>query len=243
MGVGLVVGVIKPSLTRFRPWAFIAVVVVLFLALLFGQYRPLMTMLISRGMTFGQAVDLAAEHASPTWILPENTEFGQPYVSILEVSRRKQDLQWGVTYLTSLPAFLPRALYPGKKTIAPSELLASALHSGQGAPMGWGYTPVAEAYSNFGLPGTCVILAGWSMFFLWLARFRYRGTVGVVMAATLVQQAINVNRIDFRAVYLEAVFSVVAAGAALLCLSIVQWSLPHVKARALGKHYLPMQGV
>jgi hypothetical protein len=183
-----------------------------------------MTLFISQGMTVGEVVDLAAEHASPTWILPEHTEFGQPYVSILDLSRKEQELKWGSSYLTSLPAVLPRALYPGKKAIAPSELLASSLHSGLGAPMGWGYTPVAEAYSNFGLPGTFFILCGWSIFFVWLARVRYRGMGGVVIAAILVQEAVNANRIDFRSVYAEGIFCVVAAGAALLCVSIILWS-------------------
>jgi oligosaccharide repeat unit polymerase len=222
MAVGLVIGSIRPTFTKFRPLVLLVIMVGLFAALLFGQYRPFLTFFLSKGMTVSEIIELAKQHASPTFIMPENTEFGGPYVSILDLSHGKIEYSLGITYLSSIPAVIPRAIYPGKKTIAPSEDLANSLNKTSGAPVGWGYTPIAEAYLNFGMAGVLPIMCLWSLFFTWLSQIRWRGIIGVVTAATLVQQAVNVNRIDFRSVYLESFFSMFAAGAALLCISLFQ---------------------
>jgi hypothetical protein len=222
MGVGLVAGALRPALTKFRPLALLAIMLGIFAALLFGQYRPFITFFLSRGMTVGQVVDLARDHVSPSMVMPENTEFGGPYVAILDLSRRHVDYSLGTTYLSSLPAMVPRAMYPGKKTIAPSEVLANSLHNGLGAAMGWGYMPVAEAYLNFGYLGVLPVMCIWSYLFVSLSRARFRGIAGLLVSAALVQQAVNVNRIDFRSVYLESFFTLCIVGAALILISVGQ---------------------
>ncbi len=135
--------------------------------------------------------------------------------------RDTEPLRWGLSYATSIPAVVPRALYPGTKIPAISTDLGDALYEGVGPVYGWGFSPVAEGFANFGLPGAFGTMVLWSMFFAWLGSNRYRSLAGLVVCATLLQEAVNANRIDFRYVYFESVYCVIAAMLALVVMKAV----------------------
>jgi hypothetical protein len=172
---------------------------------LFGQVREL-TKPISAGLlTWSEAFDWAEDHYSINWIMPERSEFAGPYFSLLDAVENHPQPELGRSYLNTLPAFLPKAAYPSKP-MSIAEEFALQVHSGADVASGWGFSPLAEAFRNFGVIGVAMIPALLTLFFIYLNRLRNRSPFGVVIAAVLVGEAINVNRIDFRTVYLESFF-------------------------------------
>jgi hypothetical protein len=128
-----------------------------------------------------------------------------------------RDYSFGTSYAQTILVALPRFLYPGTKPPSPSVELANAMHRGTGAVSGWGYSPIAEAFLNFGLLGVCLMPSLWMAAFIILSRLRNHDW-GLVTAAVLSSESINANRIDFRTVYLESLFcfAVVLLGALIV---------------------------
>jgi hypothetical protein len=207
MALGVVIGTLRPKFTRLRPLAVIFIAMAYFGAVIYGQYRTLIYDLASGRSTFKQA-QVAAQGEDSIISKPEQSELGGPYMSVLYYSSGNEPLWWGLSYGMSIPAVLPRALYPGVKAPAISANLDEALHEGVGPVYGWGFNPVAEGFVNFGLPGAFGAMVLWSMFFAWLGANRYRSLAGLVACATLLQEAVNANRIDFRYVYFESFYCV-----------------------------------
>lgn len=219
LAVFLVIGTLRPAVTKFRPVVLVVVALGIFAAMIFGQYRSVIADLVSHGMSVGDLRDLAARQDSVKWIMPESTEFGGPYLSVLEVAQHREDLLWGTSYLNSFSAIIPQKIYPAKKATPISEELAASVHVGLGPTYGWGYSPISEAYVNLGTPGVFVIMAIWAGLFLWLGSVRYRGLAGLLLCAVLLQEAVNANRIDFRYLFQESFFNIAAASAGLLCVT------------------------
>jgi hypothetical protein len=141
-------------------------------------------------------------------IKPENTELAGPYLSVLYNAEHVRDYIFGSSYAGTIVTFLPRVLYPGTKPLSPTQQLDIEMHRGSGPVSGWGYSPIAEAFLNFGLPGVCIISSLWMGAFIVLSGLR-NFDWGLVTAAVLSSESVNVNRIDFRTVYLESFFCVV----------------------------------
>jgi hypothetical protein len=150
---------------------------------------------------------------------PEYTELAGPYLSVLYNSERVKDYSFGRSYIGSIFAFLPRVLYPGTKPLSATEQLDREMHRG-GPVSGWGYSPIAEAFQNFGTPGVCVISSLWMGAFIVLSGFRNSGW-GLLVAAVLSSETVNVNRIDFRTVYLESFFCIVGVLLASLVVRVL----------------------
>lgn len=148
-------------------------------------------------------------------IKPEYTELAGPYLSVLYNAEHVRDYIFGSSYAGTIFTFLPRFLYPGTKPLSATEQLDMEMHRGIGPVSGWGYSPIAEAFLNFGLAGVCVISALWMGAFIVLSRLR-NFDWGLVTAAVLSSESVNVNRIDFRTVYLESFFCIVGVLLALL---------------------------
>lgn len=205
MAMAVVIGTLRPKTTKLRPVALVYIALAYSLAVLFGQYRGLIYDLAAGRSTLKQA-QIAAEGENSIMGKPEESELGGPYISVLYYSDGTEPLRWGSSYAMSIPAAVPRALYPGMKTQAISADLDQALYEGVGPVYGLGFSPIAEGFANFGLAGSFGAIVLWSMFFAWLGSKRYRGLAGMVVCATLLQEAVNANRIDFRYVYLECVY-------------------------------------
>jgi len=80
------------------------------------------------------------------------------------------------------------------------------MHRGGGSVSGWGYNPVAEAFVNFGAAGVALLFVFWTLFFLIIGAFKYRGALGIIIFSVLLSEGLNANRIDFRNVYSESVY-------------------------------------
>jgi hypothetical protein len=205
MAIGVVIGTLRPKITKLRPVALVYIAAAYSVAVLFGQYRTLIYDLTAGRSTLKQA-QIAAEGEDSIMGKPEQSELGGPYISVLYYSDGTEPLRWGSSYGMSIPAVVPRALYPGTKTPAISADLDQALYEGIGPVYGLGFSPIAEGFANFGLAGPFGVMVLWSMFFAWLGSSRYRSLTGMVVCATLLQEAVNANRIDFRYVYFESVY-------------------------------------
>jgi hypothetical protein len=206
LALAVVIGTLRPKVTRLRPFALVVMAAAYLVAVIFGQYRTLIYDLAAGRSTLEQAL-VMAESEESIMGKPEDSELGGPYVSVLYYSRETEPLRWGSSYAMSIPAVLPKALYPGAKVPAISADLDQALHEGVGPVYGWGFSPIAESFANFGLAGIFAVMMLWTLFFAWLGSSRYRGLTGVVVCAILLQEAVNANRIDFRYVYFESVYS------------------------------------
>lgn len=205
MAVALVVGTLRPKLTKLRPIALVCIAAGYAMAVIFGQYRTLIYDLAAGQSTFEQT-EVAAESENSTLGKPEDSELGGPYISVLYYSSGTEPLRWGLSYATSIPAVLPKAIYPGVKVPAISADLDDTLWEGVGPVYGWGFSPIAEGFANFGLVGPFAVMVLWSTFFAWLGTNRYRGLMGMIVCATLLQECVNANRIDFRYVYFESFY-------------------------------------
>jgi hypothetical protein len=153
-------------------------------------------------------------------IKPEYTELAGPYLSVLYNAEHVRDYIFGSSYAGTIFTFLPRVLYPGTKPPSPTQQLDIEMHRGSGPVSGWGYSPIAEAFLNFGLPGVCLISSLWMGAFIVLSGLR-NFDWGLVTAAVLSSESVNVNRIDFRTVYLESFFCVVGVLLAALIVRIL----------------------
>lgn len=153
-------------------------------------------------------------------IKPESTELAGPYLSVLYNVEHVKNYSFGRSYIGSIFAFLPRVLYPGTKPLSATEQLDREMHRGAGPVSGWGYSPIAEAFQNFGMPGVCVISSLWMGAFIVLSGFR-NSQWGLLVAAVLSSETVNVNRIDFRTVYLESFFCIVGLLLASLVLRVL----------------------
>lgn len=220
MALAIVIGTLRPAFTKLRPVALVAIVGGYLVAVAFGEYRGLIYDLAAGRSTFRQA-QIAADSDDSVSSKPEDTELGGPYVSVLYYASGTEPLRWGLSYASSIPAILPKLLYPGAKLPPISLDLDQALHEGVGPVYGWGFSPIAEAFANFGLVGPFGVMVLWSMGFAWLGANRYRSLAGMVVCATLLQETVNANRIDFRYVYFESVFCVCAVLAAMMMLKAI----------------------
>lgn len=153
---------------------------------------------------------------------PENSELAGPLLSVLYNAEHVREYSLGASYVISIFTLLPRFLYPAKPPAPAAELAIQMHHGGTHFPVaGWGYSPIAEAFLNFGIPGVCLIFSCWMSAFVLLSRLRnYKW--GLVTAAVLSSEALNVNRIDFRTVYLESVSCLVCVALAALMVRVLQ---------------------
>jgi len=156
---------------------------------------------------------------------PEYSELAGPYLSVLYNAANVRDFTFGSSYAGSILAVLPRALYPGTKPLSPTQELDIEMHRGSGPISGWAYNPIAEAFLNFGVLGVCLISSLWMGLFIFLSGLR-NSDWGLVAVAALSSESLNVNRIDFRTVYLEAFFCTMGV---LLAALVVRTLYPRIR--------------
>ena len=232
LALAIVVGTLRPNFVKLRPLALVALAGVYFIAVMFGEYRELIYDLAAGRSTLKQARVIAGGEDQVSG-KPEDTELGGPYMSVLYYSSGTEPLRWGRSYLMALPAFLPKALYPGTKDPGISAEFDQTLYEGAGPVYGWGFSPIAEAYANFGPVGPLAIMTLWTICFAWLGSHRYRSLSAMVVCATLLQEAVNANRIDFRSVYIESVY---CTGIGLIAVATVK-AIAGVTDRSLYSHH------
>jgi oligosaccharide repeat unit polymerase len=223
-----VLSVVKPKSLELktRTWVLMAAAYLAFAS--FGYARSTIYMVASGQETTNGAIDQLSSDWSSKWITPERSEFAGPYLSLLSAVSQSTRHLYGSSYYESFLTVLPRFLYPGQKPELLTHEFDEEVHRGGGVVSGWGYNPVAEAYLNFGSVGVALAFVLWTLFFLAVGSMRHRSTLGTLVSAVLLSEAVNANRIDFRNVYGETVYLgagvLIAAGLATTINKI--WSKP-----------------
>lgn len=222
-----VIAAVRPQTLRLRArtWILIAAAYVLFVA--FGYARNFISGIATGETSTSQAVSDLNDEMSGDWLTPEHSEFAGPYLSLLVGVSSHTEYLYGASYYESFFTVLPRFMYGGQKPTPISEQFAQEMHTGGGTVSGWGYNPVAEAYGNFGVVGVVLIFMLWTVYFLLMKSIRSWGEWGVLLAAVLLSEAVNANRIDFRIVYWETTYFMVGIATAWIVKGIMIRMLTH----------------
>lgn len=105
---------------------------------------------------------------SSVQLLLESNEFVVPIQTLMHYSTVERPLRWGWTYILAPALFTPRKIWPGKPESLSVEFLRD--NFGYTALMGYAYTPVTEAFINFGWVGPFVVFAILSLLIVKLIR-------------------------------------------------------------------------
>ncbi|MEJ7759179.1 MAG: hypothetical protein WKF55_06255 [Gemmatimonadaceae bacterium] len=157
---------------------------------------------------------------NPVELLVTQSEFVSPIQTLMHYTIVDRPLRWGLTYLSAPSLFLPRAFWPEKPESLSLQFMRDAFASV--GLMGFAYTPVTEAFLNFGWPGPFIVFAILSIFLMKLVRNAelYPGLYFIVFAYTL-----DFNRGDFGGIF----YSLVVVGTAYKLMQLVsrlRWA-PH----------------
>lgn len=193
----------------------------------FAQIRWTFPLILAGQMSLGETFKWIQNNFSLDWFIPGKNEFAGPYFTLLytlQYSWPKEAPLLGTTYLQAIPNLLPRSLYPGEKPLGISQIFAIFIHQEymptRESIIGWGYSPVAEAYSNFGFLGPFIVFFIFALCWEWVGRLRFKGKKGIIIYSLLIPQVLNLNRIDFIWSFQEGVYFT-AAGLLLLVLQSI----------------------
>jgi oligosaccharide repeat unit polymerase len=190
---------------------FIAICFYIILAF-FSQVRFMIPLLINKELSLKESLIWISEHISLDWFMPVRAEFGGPYLSLLYSIKNKSDLLLGSSYAFSIPNILPRSLYPGPKPPGIGgnfdKLIHNKFYSYTDFITGWGYSPVAEAFNNFGTLGVFIVFTMLGLLLEFLGNLRYRSFWLMLVYLMWVPELFNLNRISFASVVQEFVFMV-----------------------------------
>jgi oligosaccharide repeat unit polymerase len=200
-----------------------------------ANVRWIFPFLLRDQMSLKDAMNWIVEHISFEWILPAKNEFAGPYFTLLYSLKYPQEKMYGISYLSSLIHWLPRSLYPGEKPLTIAQGFALQIYKqftpGRESVIGWGYSPVAEAFNNFGSLGVLFIFLILGFMLGHLEKIRRKGSAGLVIYAIFLPEVINLNRINFSSVVGELVFNIGALVAVLILCNML--CIPH-KRRCEG---------
>jgi oligosaccharide repeat unit polymerase len=227
-----VLSVLRPKALKLRLRTWVLIIAAYLISSIFGYVRPQITAVASGRATTTEAVAQSADDWSTDWLLPEHSELAGPYLSLLSAVSDDTQLRYGSSYSESLFTILPRFLYPGYKPEGLADGFARKVHQGGGAAAGWGFNPVAEAYLNFGTIGVALLFFCWAVFFLVLGAIKHGSAWGTLVAATLLSEAMNANRIDFRNVYGETAYFFMGLMLAAFLNSLIASVFSRRKARS-----------
>lgn len=110
---------------------------------------------------------LVAE-GNPLQTVVTNNEFVSPIQTLMYYTLHPHPLRWGLTYLGAPGLFIPRAIWIDKPESLSLQFMRDAF--GTTALMGYAYTPVTEAYLNFGVFGPFLIFSIVSVLLVKLVR-------------------------------------------------------------------------
>ncbi|MBE3591909.1 oligosaccharide repeat unit polymerase [Thermoanaerobacter sp. RKWS2] len=197
----------------------------------FAQIRWMFPLILAGKMSLGETFKWIQNNFSLDWFIPGKNEFAGPYFTLLyslQYSWPKEAPLLGTTYLQAIPNLLPRSLYPGEKPLGISQIFAIFIHQEymptRESIIGWGYSPVAEAYNNFGFLGPFIVFFIFTICWELISRLRFKDKKGLIIYSLLIPQVLNLNRIDFMWVFQEGMYFVVV-GLLLLVLRSIMSSI------------------
>ncbi|HZK78252.1 MAG TPA: O-antigen polymerase [Gemmatimonadaceae bacterium] len=159
----------------------------------------------------------------PVQVLVTQNEFVSPIQTLMYYTLHSHPLRWGMTYLGSPGLFIPRVLWFGKPESLSLQFMRDAF--GTIRLMGFAYTPVTEAFLNFGFVGPFVVFSIVSLLMVKLIRAvdEHPGLYFISFAIV-----VDFNRGEFAGTVYE-VTMVGAAYVLMLFVSRLQWAPPRMK--------------
>jgi oligosaccharide repeat unit polymerase len=99
--------------------------------------------------------------ALPLFVLnPASGEFGSTMPTVADVLAwfpAARDFRWGASYIEAIGVLVPQVIWPGRPLPA-GEAYAADLYGSVWEQGGaYGFSPIAEAYMNFGAPGVVIV--------------------------------------------------------------------------------------
>ncbi|MEP6506710.1 MAG: hypothetical protein ABJC63_00685 [Gemmatimonadales bacterium] len=148
----------------------------------------------------------------PVQVLVTENEFVSPIQTLMHYMLHQHPLRWGSTYLLAPELFVPRAIWIEK----PESLSLQFMRDAYGSVelMGFAYTPVTEAFLNFGFVGPFLIFSIISLLLVKLVRSvdEHPGLYFIVFALV-----VDFNRGDFGGSLYEMTMVGAAYGFMLFC--------------------------
>ncbi|HVF40954.1 MAG TPA: hypothetical protein VM939_13725 [Gemmatimonadaceae bacterium] len=167
---------------------------------------------------------------NPVQLLLGNNEFVSPIQTLMYYAIDPNPLRLGFTYLAAPSLFIPRVYWPGKPESLSITFLRDAFGTTQ--TIGFAYTPVTEAFINFGWVGPFLVLCLLSLLMIWLVRNvdSYTGLYFIAFALVL-----DFNRGEFGGTF----YSLVCVGAGYAMMQFVS-KLRWGPARGSTTHVVPL---
>lgn len=169
-----------------------------------------------------QHPSLAAQ--GPLKLLLETNEFVTPIQTLIYYVTANRPLKLGWTYFYAPVLFIPRALWAGKPESLSLEFLRDAF--GYTMLMGYAYTPVTEAFINFGWVGPFLALSIVSLLMVKLVRDADVRPGLYLIAFAMV---VDFNRGDFGGIF-YTVAVIGGAYAGMHFISTLKWASPSSSA-------------
>jgi oligosaccharide repeat unit polymerase len=95
--------------------------------------------------------------SDPIKLLITQNEFVSPIQTLMYYVDRPHPLRWGWTYFSAPSLFIPRSMWPEKPESLSLQFMRAAF--GTTGMMGYAYTPVTEAFLNFGFVGPFIVFS------------------------------------------------------------------------------------
>ncbi|SHF72125.1 oligosaccharide repeat unit polymerase [Caldanaerobius fijiensis DSM 17918] len=192
----------------------------------FAQVRFLISPIMNNEMKIQDGITWITEHININWFLPGENEFAGPYFTLLYSIENRSKLLYGSSYVNSIANILPRSLYPGPKPPTIAQDFALFIHNSYMSNfpfvIGWGYSPVAEAYNNFGLFGIFIIFIIYGLILSFIRVFKRKGLFGILIYSMILPELMNFNRIDFSSILQELFFNIIGVFIAMLLYKILK---------------------
>jgi hypothetical protein len=106
--------------------------------------------------------------SDPVELLITQNEFVTPIQTLMYYVSADHAPQYGWTYIAAPALFIPRAFWPGKPESISVQFMRDAF--GTTAMMGYAYTPVTEAYLNFGYLGPFMVFSLLAIGMVWIVK-------------------------------------------------------------------------
>jgi O-antigen polysaccharide polymerase Wzy len=146
-------------------------------------------------------------------LLLAQNEFVVPIQTLMHYVIVDRPLRWGWTYLSAPSLFVPRAIWSGKPESLSLQFLRDKFGYTVGL-MGYAYTPVTEAFLNFGWVGPFVIFAILSLLMVKLVRHADAHASLYFISFAMV---VDFNRGDFGGIF----YTMVVIGASYYMMHLV----------------------
>lgn len=222
LAVATILGTLQPRLLRLRGATLMAGISIAFGGLLFGGIRVQIPSYLQGSMSPAAFFDAANIDWLLGLVMPDKSEFGGSYFSILDAVSTRREMLLGSSYIESPMALLPEGIYPGRKPEDLADALSEAASSGAAYVMGWSYNPVAEAYRNFGTFGVPIVVAGLSIFFLWVGTKQSQSLFSLLFSSVFMLESFTVHRGDFRWFCQVVASSAVASYLAICSIKLIE---------------------